>query len=251
MLNIVIPVYNEGGNIIKLFDQISKEIHTPVELIIVYDFDEDNTVLVVKQNVNKYKFAIRLEKNLYGKGALNAIKTGLFKSTHDVILVIMADLSDSLEIVDKMYCKIQEGYDVVCGSRYMKGGKQIGGPLLKKTFSRIAGVSLHYLIGIPTHDITNSFKMYTKKLIDSVRIESDGGFEISMELTVKAYLNGFKITEIPSYWYDRTDGQSNFKMWKWLPQYLKWYKLGICSKWFGSNKQKGIIANGNNNSISS
>lgn len=228
MIDIIIPVYNEGKNIKKLFDGISKNINSKCRLLIVYDSEEDNTLPIVKTIKNSYNFNIKLVKNIYGKGALNAIKTGLKSSTHQAILVMMADLCDDLRIVDKMYRKIKgRGYNIVCGSRYMKGGKQIGGPRLKKILSRMAGISLHYIIGIPTHDITNSFKMYSRKIIDTFEIESTGGFEIGMELTIKAYISGFKITEIPSTWKDRIAGESNFKMWKWIPKYIYWYLYAV------------------------
>lgn len=232
LIDIVVPVYNEGKNIEQLFDRISKDIKTDINLIVVYDFDEDDTVPEVIKLKNNYRFEIKLEKNIYGRGALNAMKTGFQKSTSDIVLVVMADLSDSLEIVDKMYDKINYGFDIVCGSRYMKDGKQIGGPLLKRIFSRIAGVSLHYLIRIPTHDVTNSFKMYSRKVLENIQIESNGGFEIGMEITIKAYIKGYKVTEIPSSWQDRENGESKFQMWKWMPKYIKWYLLGIRGIWF-------------------
>jgi len=236
-LNIVIPVYNEGRNIQKLFEEIRAKINTPVEIIIMYDFEEDNTLPVIEAIKADYPFSVRLERNLYGRGALNAIKSGMQLSTKEAVLVIMADLSDSLEIVDTMYAKIaNEGYDLVCGSRYMKGGKQHGGPFLKGLFARMAGVSLHWLTRIPTHDVSNSFKMYRKTMLDSIPVESSGGFEIGMEIVVKAYTAGYKITEIPSEWYDRTEGKSNFKLWAWLPHYLHWYWLCVKNTWFRKRK---------------
>jgi len=188
MINVVVPVFNEGENIKMLFDQLQEKVHTPIEVLVVYDFEEDNTCPVVRKICNDYGFKITLVKNLYGRGALNAIKTGLKTSDKEAVLVLMADLSDSIEVVDVMYDKIMSGFDVVCGSRYMKGGRQIGGPFLKKLFSRTAGVTLHYIIRIPTHDISNSFKMYSRRVIDTFEIESNGGFELGMELTVKSYV---------------------------------------------------------------
>lgn len=233
MINIVIPVYNEGGNIQKLFEEIKEKMNTPAEILVVYDFDEDNTLPVIAAIKDQYPFPVRVERNLYGRGALNAIKSGMQLSTKEAVLVMMADLSDSLEVVDAMYDKItREGYDLVCGSRYMKGGKQYGGPFLKGLFSRVAGVSLHWLTRIPTHDVSNSFKMYRKTMLDAIHIESNGGFEIGMEIVVKAYIAGYKITEIPSMWYDRAEGQSNFKLWTWLPHYLHWYWLCVRNTWF-------------------
>ncbi|ADK79814.1 glycosyltransferase family 2 protein [Sediminispirochaeta smaragdinae] len=233
MIDIVVPVYNEGKNIKNLFTLIEDKISTEKEVIIVYDFEEDDTLPVVKGILSDYSFPIRLQRNLYGRGALNAIVSGFRSAKEEAVLVIMADLSDSLEVVDSMFKKIKEDhYDLVCGSRYMRGGKQNGGPFLKGVFSRLAGLSLHLFTRIPTHDISNSFKMYRKSMLDSIEIESDGGFEVGMEITVKAYLSGYKITEIPSEWFDRSEGESNFKMWKWLPHYLHWYGLCIRRSWF-------------------
>jgi len=223
MIGIVVPVYYEDENIENLLNEIEIKIKNSKKVFIVYDVDDDPTVPVVSNLIDRYSFEIKLVKNKYGRGVAKAIKTGLEISDTDAVLVIMADLSDDLSIVDRMYEMIKSGYDIVCGSRYMKGGKQIGGPLIKKTISRLAGLSLYYLTGIPTHDITNSFKMYNKSFLNQIRIESDGGFEIGMEICVKAFVIGRKIGEIPSIWRDRTKGKSKFKILKWLPKYLKWY----------------------------
>jgi len=131
-LQIIIPVYNEGENIAKTLGEIEDKIATSHTLLIVYDFDEDNTIPVV-QDIARQRPATRvsLVKNHYGKGVLNAIRTG-FDSTNDgVVLVAMADSSDDLSVVDSMFEKINQGYDIVCGSRYIKGGKQIGGPIIR------------------------------------------------------------------------------------------------------------------------
>jgi len=224
LINIIIPVYNERENIKNTLLEIKTKIKTPHNIFIVYDFDEDNSIPVVK-NLMQNNRNIYLIKNKYSSGVLNAIKTGFDTINNGVVLVVMADLSDDLDKVDEMFKKINEGYDIVCGSRYMKGGKQIGGPRIKKFLSKLAGISLHYLSGIPTHDVTNSFKMYKKSVLDNIEIESNGGFELGMEIVVKAFLKGYKITEVPSIWRDREKGKSKFKLWKWLPKYIYWYLL--------------------------
>jgi len=225
-LSIVIPVYNEADAIAATLTEIETKIKTPHEVLIVYDFEEDSTLPVVRRYMESNS-KVRLVKNKYGKGVLTAIKSGFQEVAHSVVLVLMADLSDDIGKVDKMFERVNEGFDIVCGSRYMKGGKQIGGPWLKKTLSRTAGVSLHYLTGIPTHDITNSFKMYTKRTLESIEIESNGGFELGMEITIKAYHKGMEITETPTVWKDRSSGKSNFKLWSWLPRYLHWYLFAL------------------------
>lgn len=233
MLGIIVPVYNEGDNIKFLFDAVEKEIKTSKQVMVVYDFPEDNTLPVLEKIEKDFSFEVIKKRNSYGKGALNAIKTGLEQCTQDVVLVMMADLSDNLNVVDRMYEKISiDSYDIVCGSRYMKGGKQYGGGFLKSLLSRTAGISLHILTGIPTHDVTNSFKMYRKSMLDSLTIESNGGFEVGLEIVVKAYIGGYRITEVPSEWYDRIEGESNFKMWEWMPHYLHWYIFCLMKTFF-------------------
>lgn len=221
-ISLVVPVYNEAENVPALFDAIQANIGTEAEIVICYDFEEDNTLPRVSERSSQFPH-IKLVKNKFGRGPLGAIKSGFMEASGKAVVVIMADLSDDLACVPKMVELFHEGCRVVAGSRYMKGGRQIGGPLLKKTMSRLAGVSLHYVVGLGTHDATNSFRLYDKKFLDGVEIESDGGFEISLELTVKAHIQGLKIGEVPATWTDRTAGQSRFQLRKWLPKYLRWY----------------------------
>jgi glycosyltransferase involved in cell wall biosynthesis len=228
-LNLVVPVYNEGENFTRLFDEIRSKIRLPFRLYVVYDFDEDNT-LPVARRLQQEDGRIILVKNRFGRGVLNAIVTGFKAAGEGPVLVIMADLSDDLAVVETMIEKYREGYKVVCGSRYMKGGKQIGGPLLKRTLSRFAGLSLHYVFGVPVHDVTNSFKLYDRDLLNEITIESRGGFELGMEITLKAHRMGYPICEVPSVWTDRAAGESKFKLWRWLPHYLKWYFFAIRSR---------------------
>lgn len=237
MLDIVVPVYNEDKNIIPLFDEIQKEIKTPKKVLVVYDFDEDTTIPVVNEIKGNYSYDIIPVKNNVGRGVINAIKVGLSTADSEMILVMMADLSDRLDVVDEMCAKMESGYDVVCGSRYMKGGSQNGSPFLKGMMSRCAGLSLHLLTRIPTHDVTNSFKLYRNSMLRKFEMESTGGFEIGLEICVKAYLGGYKITEVPSQWFDRVDGESHFKLWEWLPHYLHWYFHCIRCTWFGKKKK--------------
>ena len=134
----------------------------------------------------------------------------------------MADLCDDPFTIKEMYKKINNGYDVVCGSRYMPEGSRIGGPKLKAFFSRFVGVSLHYLIRIPTRDIANAFKLYRKNIFDKIEIKSNG-FEVSMEMPLRAYFKGYSITEVPTVWQERKSGKSHFKIIRLAPRYFKWY----------------------------
>lgn len=226
-LSIVIPVYNEGDSITAalrgLIDHVTIR---PFEIIVVYDFDQDTTVPTVRRLQSEIS-EVRLHRNQVGRGALNAIKSGFAIARAPYVLVTMADLADDPSSIDEMYRLAVAGSDVVAGSRYMRGGRQSGGPVLKRTLSRLAGLSLHYVAGVATHDPTNNFKIYSRRLLDHNRIESTAGFELALELTVKAHLNGLRIAEIPTTWRDRSAGERRFRLWNWLPHYLKWYLLAM------------------------
>jgi dolichol-phosphate mannosyltransferase len=226
-LSVVIPVYNEGENVVPTLRGVVESTRIrPLEVLVVHDFDEDTTVPVVKR-LQAEMPQLRLHKNTLGKGVLNALKSGLRAARAPYVLVTMGDGSDNPADIDPMFELATGGADVVAGSRYMRGGHQLGGPLLKRTMSRTAGLSLHWMGGLPVHDATSNFRLYSKRLLNQVTIESLGGFELGLELTVKAYRLGMRVAEVPTTWRDRTAGQSRFQLWQWLPRYLHWYWRGI------------------------
>jgi dolichol-phosphate mannosyltransferase len=198
-------------------------------VLVVHDFDEDTTVPVVKR-LQAEMPELRLLRNTLGRGVLNAMKSGLRAARAQYVVVTMGDGSDDSNDIDAMYELARSGADVVAGSRYMRGGRQVGGPLLKRTMSRTAGLTLHWLGGVPVHDATSNFRLYSKRLLNQVTIESTGGFELGIELTVKAYLLGMRVAEVPTTWRDRTAGTSRFRLWQWLPRYLKWYRAGMAGR---------------------
>jgi glycosyltransferase involved in cell wall biosynthesis len=227
---VVVPVHNEGENAVPTLRGVVERTHMrPLEVLVVHDFDEDTTVPVVKR-LQPEMPELRLHRNTLGRGVLNAIKSGLATAQAPYVLVTMGDGSDDAGDIDPMYELARSGADVVAGSRYMRGGHQLGGPLLKRTMSRVAGLSLHWLGGLPVHDAKRNFRMYSRRLLDRVTIESQGGFEIGIELTVKAYLLGMRVAEVPTTWRDRTAGQSRFRLWRWLPRYMHWYRQGVAGR---------------------
>jgi glycosyltransferase involved in cell wall biosynthesis len=226
-VDFLMPVYNEGPNVARAVEELYAKVALPKRVLIVYDFDADNTVPVVQELMPRYP-GLSLVKNTKGRGVLNAIRTGIEAARAEVVIVTMADLSDDIDVVPRMVEMIRDGgYDVVCASRYMQGGQQIGGPRLKKTLSRLAGVSLYHLGALPTHDATNAFRAYRRSVLQSIPIESTGGFEYSLELTAKAHAAGHRVGEVPSTWRDRSAGESRFKLRAWLPKYLKWYAYAL------------------------
>jgi dolichol-phosphate mannosyltransferase len=228
-LALIVPVYNEAENLIPLVEQIERNIPQPFTMYIIYDFDGDTTVPVAR-SLSENRPWLRLLKNDLGRGVVNAIRAGFNEVRSGPALVVMADLSDDLSIVPEMLSLYRQGYRIVCPSRYVKGGSQEGGPLIKRLLSRTAGLSLHILAGFPTHDATNNFRLYDAALVNELKIESAGGFELALELTAKAFRRNIKITEIPVTWRDRAAGESKFKLMKWLPGYLRWYFYALIGK---------------------
>jgi dolichol-phosphate mannosyltransferase len=239
-LSIVLPVYNEGEAVEPVLRALAAEVRTPHELVVVYDFDEDTTVPVVERLSGEIR-GLRGLRNDLGRGVLNAMRAGIAGTRAPYVLISMADGSDEPGVVDEMVARAQAGADVVAASRYMPGGRQIGGPLVKRTMSRLAGLSLHRFGGLATHDPTSNFKLYSRRFLEAVRIESSAGFELALELTVKATLAGRRVDEVPTTWRDRTSGESNFRLRKWLPHYLRWYRvamLGAVRAWQKRRKER-------------
>lgn len=221
-LSIVIPVYNESENILKTLKEIKKNIFVSHEIIIVYDFDEDSTLPVLKNYLRTGK-NLFLVKNNIARGPSGAIRTGLKRAAAPYVLVTMADLCDDLSQVKELLKLMSNGASIVCPSRYMKGGKQQLKAGVKVWAPRSAGYLLKMLAGIPTYDPTNSFKLYSKKLLNKLNLKSTISFSVTLEIVVKAHELGYKIVEIPTVWKDRQEGKTNFKLGQSLIAYLPWF----------------------------
>ena len=225
-LAVILPVYNEGDAVEPVLRDLADRVATPHELVVVYDFDGDSTVPVIRR-LEPQIAGLRGLRNDLGRGVLNAMKAGIAGTDAPLVLISMADGSDEPEVVDAMVALARDGADLVAASRYMRGGHQIGGPRLKRLMSRSAGLTLHWFGGVATHDATSNFKLYSRSFLESVTVESTAGFELALELTVKATIAGRRVAEVPTTWRDRTAGTSNFKLRKWLPHYLHWYLIAM------------------------
>jgi dolichol-phosphate mannosyltransferase len=218
-LTVVVPVYNEGENFREWWRRASP--HLPPGTVVrpVYDMPDDDTLPVIEA-LRREGAPVEPVKNV-GRGVLKALVTGLRSAERGPVLVSMADLSDDLTVLPRMLEAWREGAAVVVASRYMKGGRHVGGPFLKKTISRLGGLSLHLLAGFPAHDATNNFRLYDAEWLRTVDIESQAGFELALELTVKAWEAGRLVVEVPTTWTDRVAGESRFALRKWLPHYAR------------------------------
>jgi len=233
-LTIVIPAHNEEDIILTTLSRLSKKIRIPHRIIVVNDHSTDRTSSIVKE-FSKLNRHVTLINNLKSRrGFSSALKTGFRKANSDYVIPVMADLCDDPNTINKMYAKIDEGWDIVCGSRYMRGGRKKGGPMIQGFFSALVCRTIKILTGIQTHDVSNAFKLYNKAFLKRVTIRDGAGVEISMEITLRAFLKGAKITEIPTFWRGRTVGQSKFKILQRSPEYAKIFFWSVKNSLFRS-----------------
>ncbi len=225
-VSIVVPAYNEGSQIVPVLDRLFESVRLQCEVLVVVDDEGDTTVPVVAEYALKEP-RIRCLVNTYGPGPANAIRFGVDAAAAPVAVVTMADGCDDPRQIDDLARLVDRGVAVAAASRYMPGGQQVGGPLLKAFLSKTAGRSLRVLAHTGTRDATNSFKAYSTSFVRQVGIDSRVGFEIGIELTAKAKRMGLPVAEIPTIWLDRQAGMSNFKLARWVPEYLRWYRFAF------------------------
>jgi len=219
-LDIVIPVYNEGDNILPVIESLRKSVRTPFRVLICYDREDDNTLPVLR--AYKHPVQIELVRNP-ARGPLQAILAGFRATTAPAVLMIAADDDYNAPIIDDMVAKIREGAEIVVASRFIPGGYMRDCPWLKAALVRSSAWALYHVARLPSRDASNGFRLFSRRVIDRIPIESRVGFAYSIELLVKAHRLGWKVVDVPAGWQERRTGRSRFAVIKWLPQYLEWF----------------------------
>lgn len=228
-LDIVIPVYNEGKNILPVLDAMYQHVRTPFRVLICYDFDGDNTLEALAEYPAE-RVDIALVKNPE-RGPHAAVRAGMAASAAPLVLVYMADDDYNCDIIDDMVALASKGCDVVAASRFVAGGCMVGCEPVKEWITRIADFVLYHVCGLKVHDSTNGFRLFTRRMIDTVEIESRFGFTYSIELLAKAVRLGWRVAEVPAKWFERHDKPSRFKVLGWMPYYLRWLFYALATKY--------------------
>ena len=163
--SIVIPAHNEEESIAATVQSVLDSVTVPYELLVVADHCTDGTERIIQEFAARHP-QITMLRNTERRGSFsNSVITGYKAATGDCIVTVMADLCDDPATINAMTKKIEEGYDVVCGSRYIKGGRKIGGPWLQDKLSRLVCITLKLLTNVPTWDAANSYKMYRSSVL--------------------------------------------------------------------------------------
>jgi len=214
-LSIVIPAYNEEESITETIDQIEEalsKVNIDHEVFIVNDNSKDNTLQVLEQLAQKYP-SVTYDTNHGPNGFGYAVRFGLERFSGDCVAIMMADLSDSPYDLIRYYTKMVEGnYDCVFGSRFIKGGKVIDYPWLKKIINRIANFIIRMVMSIKYNDTTNAFKLYKREVIEGVKPILSPHFNLTIELPLKAIIRGYSYTVVPNSWTNRKYGVSKLKI---------------------------------------
>ena len=213
-LSIIIPGRDEAENLTACISEIidelikNKILH---EVLFIDDGSTDNTHEVVASMIKRYpsiKYVRNEERNGFGR----AIRLGLDEYTGDAVAIMMADRSDSPKDLVLYWKTLQEGYECVFGSRFIKGSRVYNYPKLKLLANRIVNTIIRYAFRIETNDVTNAFKIYTREVIDGCKPLISPHFNITVELPLKAIIRGYTWKVIPISWKNREKGIAKLKL---------------------------------------
>ena len=238
-LSIILPVYNEKESLPIMVRLLNSSIKFETEILIIYDNINDNSVPEAKKLEKEFSNVRVIHNNIH-TGVRFAIEKGVKEAKYEIILITAVDEIFPVISVDNMIKLIvNENYDFISGTRYTKGGLRLGGSLLASILSRLANKLFVLFTNFPISDCTTGIKMMKKEVWNNISFESKPiGWVFAFELTIKVYLNNFKIEEVPMKSVDRLfGGSSTFKPLPWIKEYLRWFFWGI-KRVRRSNKEK-------------
>ncbi|HXR32555.1 MAG TPA: glycosyltransferase family 2 protein [Verrucomicrobiae bacterium] len=226
-LSILLPVRNEGINLRIMVKLLKAVVEVPHEILIVYDFPEDDSIPVIRGMQNDYA-NLHLVHNEKGRGVVNAIRAGVDAAVGDYVLIFAADEVGPLLAIEDMVVLMQEGCDMVSCSRYAHGGRRLGGSLVGGALSRIANRLFHRIAGCVLSDATTGIKLFRRSMFSTLDLEARPvGWAVTFEIAMKAQFAGWKLGEVPVISIDRLyGGESTFRLGPWTGEYLRWFLWG-------------------------
>ena len=249
LLSVVIPARDEEGCIAATVEHLHLELslnHVPHEILVVDDGSTDSTwnILMELQSRNQKLRPIKND-GLHGFG--RAITLGIESASGDAVVIMMADESDDCRDVVRYWKLLNEGWDCVFGSRFMKGGGVIDYPWLKLRINRLANLFIRLLFQMPLNDTTNAFKAYRKTTLDGCRPFLSPHFNLTVELPLKAMVRGYSWTVMPITWRNRRSGVPKLKLREMGSRYLFIVAYVWLEKYFsrGDYRKTGFDPYGN------
>ncbi len=236
-LSLIIPAHNEEECIVSTVQEITALLEQEkinYEILVVNDNSRDNTEYLLQQ-LNQENPQIKYINNYYPNGFGFAVRCGLENYSGDAVAIVMADNSDSPQNIVDYYYKLQEGYDCVFGSRFIKGGKVIDYPAYKLIINRMANLFIQILFGLPFNDVTNAFKIYRKEVIEGITPLISHHFNLTVEMPIKSIIRNYSYASIPITWQNRKTGISKLKLREMGSRYL----FVVLSLWLEKHLSRG------------
>jgi dolichol-phosphate mannosyltransferase len=213
-LSIVIPARDEEGCIASTVRHLALELElrkVPFEIVVVNDGSDDRTLEILHQTAEEIpQLTVVDNEGRHGFGC--AIMAGIDASSGDAVVIMMADESDDCRDVALYWEKLNEGWDCVFGSRFIKGGGVVDYPRVKLAINRLANTIVRYAFRLKCNDITNAFKAYRKSVLDGCRPILSPHFNLTVELPLKAIVRGYTYTTVPITWRNRRSGVAKLKI---------------------------------------
>lgn len=228
LLSILLPVRNETENLAIMLRILRSAVEIPHEVIVITDTPDDTSIPVVQGVAARYA-EVRHVTNMLGRGVGNAIRAGIQASRAEYVLIFAADEVGPVISVQPMLEKMVEGYDLVSVTRYAYGGRRLGGSFIQSVLSRTANTVFRWLTGFPLTDATTGVKMVRRSCFDRIKFESNPvGWAVAFEMSIKFYLLGLRMTEVPVVSIDRLyGGESSFRAGSWTKEYWRWFMYGV------------------------
>ncbi|MDP6124612.1 MAG: polyprenol monophosphomannose synthase [Candidatus Latescibacteria bacterium] len=229
---IIVPTYNESDNIELLTERVG-ELEAPgvsLDMLVVDDASPDGTGDIADSLVGKSVIAHVLHrpgKLGLGSAYLDGFKWAL-ENGYDYIFEMDADFShDPSEVPN--FLRMIADYDLVLGSRYIKGITVVNWPLSRLLLSYAGNWYARWVTGIPLRDLTGGYKCFRRSVLEAIDLDtvSSEGYSFQVEMNARAWHGGFKIHEVPIVFRDRTRGESKMN-WQinreaaWMVWKLKW-----------------------------
>jgi dolichol-phosphate mannosyltransferase len=221
-ISVVIPARDEEGCIGQTVSEVAAALTReaiPYEIVVVDDGSTDDTPQRVLGLCERYA-GVRVISNPGPHGFGWAVRLGLAAATGDAVAVMMADASDSPSDLVRYYRKLEEGYDCVFGSRFMRGGKVIDYPGHKLVVNRLANWFVKTLFRLRYNDVTNAFKCYRREVIEGMQPLISPHFNLTVEMPLKAIVRGYSYAVVPICWTNRKTGISKLKLKEMGSRYL-------------------------------
>ena len=241
-VSIIIPTKNEAeciGETLRTVTEQLKSDSLSYEILVVDDDSTDGTQDVV-QEFYAHDKGVHLVRHPAPHCFGYSVRDGVKMANGEMIVIMMADLSDDPKYLKPMWDRMKQGYDIVIGSRFLPGSQLVSYPILKHISNRLFNLAIQFSLLTGITDSSNNFKAFRASMAKKVPLDS-ASFEVGAELFLRMFIGSAKVSEIPVSWADRAQGKAKFKLsavflkYFWL--FLKMFKLAYIDRFFGGVKR--------------